>query len=40
MESKEFIPSRKLLRKGIPITGIAVRETIFLEDVLSLFQLQ
>ena len=28
MESKESIPSWKLLRKGIPITGIAVRETI------------
>ena len=28
MESKESITSWKLLRKGIPITGIAVREAI------------
>ena len=28
MESKESIPSWKLLRKGIPITRIAVREAI------------
>ena len=28
MENKESIPSWKLLRKGIPITGIAVGEAI------------
>jgi hypothetical protein len=28
MEGKESIPSWKLLRKGIPITRIAVREAI------------
>ena len=28
IESKESIPSWKLLRKGIPITGIVVREAI------------